>query len=208
MGGSSGDRSCCIKSIREDWAVMAPPSFPSVSGPCLLPRFTGLSKRPMPSPFWAEAMDRGVNHIDTANIYGMGLAEDIIGEFIRKTVLPPVISLLSPARWGSIAAMKNARSAMIQAISGKNWRSPLKRLGVDCLDLYYIHRREADIPIEDVAGTLKDLIAEGKIKSFGFSEIAPSSLRRAAAVHPVAAVQSGIFAVDPSGGTGHDRGNR
>ena len=66
----------------------------------------------------------------------------------------------------------------------------LKRLGVDCVDLYYVHRRDPRIEIEEVTETLAGFIKAGKIKSFGYSEIAPSSLRRAAAVHPVAAVQS------------------
>jgi aryl-alcohol dehydrogenase-like predicted oxidoreductase len=66
----------------------------------------------------------------------------------------------------------------------------LARMGVDCVDLFYVHRRQQEIPIEEVAGSLGKLVEKGKIKSFGFSEIAPSSLRRAHAVHPVAAVQS------------------
>lgn len=138
----------------------------------------------------AEAMDRGVNHIDTANIYGMGLAEDIIGEFIRENGAAArdffvIASKVGINRGNEERPFRNDPGHIREELE-----ISLKRLGVDCLDLYYIHRREADIPIEDVAGTLKDLIAEGKIKSFGFSEIAPSSLRRAAAVHPVAAVQS------------------
>jgi aryl-alcohol dehydrogenase-like predicted oxidoreductase len=66
----------------------------------------------------------------------------------------------------------------------------LARLGVDVVDLLYVHRRDPAIPIEEVTGTLADLVAAGKTRAFGFSEIAPSSLRRAAAIHPVAAVQS------------------
>ena len=66
----------------------------------------------------------------------------------------------------------------------------LKRLGLETVDLFYVHRRDPEVPIEEVAGALAELVRAGKTRAIGFSEIAPSSLRRAAAVHPVAAVQS------------------
>ena len=137
------------------------------------------------------ARDLGVNHIDTANVYGMGRSESAIGAWIRANG--------PAARDGLVIATKGG---ITRDADGKRCfdNSPehleaeldasLQRLGTDCVDLYYVHRREADRPIEEVAGTLARLVEKGKTRAIGFSEIAPSSLRRAHAVHPVAAVQS------------------
>ena len=118
-------------------------------------------------------MDLGVNHIDTANIYGMGLAEDIIGEFIRDAAGAARDFFVIASKVGINRGNKEKPFRNDPEHIKAELDDTLKRLGVETIDLYYIHRREADIPIEDVAGTLKDLIATGKIKSFGFSEIAP-----------------------------------
>jgi len=140
----------------------------------------------------AAALDLGIDHIDTANVYGMGLSERVIGSFLAKQ---------GKARQG---LFRIATKAAIRRdpVTGKrgfdNSRehleaeldASLKKLGVDCVDLFYVHRRDQSIPIEEVADTLAGFVAAGKTHSIGFSEIAPSTLRRAAAVHPVAAVQS------------------
>lgn len=135
------------------------------------------------------ALAAGVSHIDTANVYGMGRSEDIIGSWLAEN--PGAKDAITIATKASITRRDGARvfdnsSEHLESELDKS----LGRLGIDCVDLFYVHRREADRPIEDVAGTLGALVAKGKTKSIGFSEIAPSSLRRAAAVHPVAAVQS------------------
>lgn len=133
----------------------------------------------------------GVNHIDTANVYGMGRSETAIGTWLKGKG--------SSVRDGLVIATK---AAIARNAEGKRYfdNSPehleaeldgsLQRLGIDCVDLFYIHRRDSDVPIEDVAGTLGRLVEKGKTKGIGFSEIAPTSLRRAHAVHPVMAVQS------------------
>jgi aryl-alcohol dehydrogenase-like predicted oxidoreductase len=136
------------------------------------------------------ARDLGVTHIDTSNVYGMGQSEDFIGSYLA-------------ANSGARDAFHIATKAAITRDADGNRRfdnsaahfeaeldKSLKRMGVDHVDLFYCHRRQADIPIEEVTGTLDALRQKGKIKAIGFSEIAPSSLRRAAAVAHVDAVQS------------------
>jgi len=136
------------------------------------------------------ALELGVSHIDTSNIYGMGKAEEVIGTFLK-------------ARPGARQRFHIATKAGItRDADGKRYYDnsaehleaeldkSLARMGIDCVDLMYIHRRQADMPIEEAAGNLAALVEKGKARAIGFSEIAPCSLRRAAAEHPVAAVQS------------------
>nr|WP_197457598.1 aldo/keto reductase [Snodgrassella sp. CFCC 13594] len=139
----------------------------------------------------AHALDLGINLFDTADMYGDGHNERLIGQFIAQ----------QPSRRHNMVI---ASKFGIQRQPGQYERTinnhpeyirqaceaSLSRLGVDEIDLYYCHRREQSIPIEEVAGTLQDLVNAGKIRAFGFSEIAAPSLDRALAVAPVAAVQS------------------
>ena len=136
------------------------------------------------------AADSGVVHIDTSNVYGMGRSEKAIGAWLKAN--PGARETLHIATKAGItkdAAGNRCYDNSPEHLEGELDGS-LARLGVEQVDLFYVHRREADRPIEEVTETLAGLVKKGKIKSFGFSEIAPSSLRRAAAVHPVAAVQS------------------
>ncbi|ADZ71658.1 aldo/keto reductase [Polymorphum gilvum] len=134
----------------------------------------------------AAAHDLGVTHLDTALIYGQGQSEEIIGRFLkahpgrRFSIATKGGIVLQPARH-----FDNSENRLREQLEGS-----LRRLGVEHIDLYYVHRREQERPIEEVAGTLAKFVEEGKIGGIGFSEIAPASLVRAAAVHPVAAVQS------------------
>lgn len=136
----------------------------------------------------AAAKDLGINLLDTANVYGMGISEKTVGSYLR----------------GHPGHFKIATKAGIRRDpgTGKRWfdnsadhlrnelEASLTRLGVEHIDLFYIHRREAGRPIEEVVETLLRFQQEGKIGGFGFSEISPASLRLAHAVSPVAAVQS------------------
>jgi aryl-alcohol dehydrogenase-like predicted oxidoreductase len=138
------------------------------------------------------ALDLGIDHIDTANVYGRGLSETVIGAFLAKQGKQKD-GLFRIATKAGITrdAKTNARGfdnskAHLEA----ELDASLQRLGVESVELYYVHRRDPRLEIEEVAETLAGFIAAGKIRSFGFSEIAPASLRRAAVVHPVAAVQS------------------
>ncbi|MBT8360990.1 MAG: aldo/keto reductase [Desulfobacterales bacterium] len=138
-----------------------------------------------------KALDLGIDHIDTSNVYGAGLSEERIGSFLkdqggRKN------DLFKIATKAGIKCGDDGRNLFDN--SSEHLRSELdkslKRLSVEQVELFYIHRRDPNYPIEEVAGTLAELVKSGKIKQFGFSEIAPTSLQLAADIHPVGAVQS------------------
>ena len=131
------------------------------------------------------AWDHGITLFDTANIYGNGISEDVLGEWLRTRRHPAVI-----ATKAGIVGGPNRRIDNSEAYLRKELDVSLRRLGRDHVALFYIHRHEETRPIEEVATTLSTLITEGKIGGYGMSEIAPYSLRRAHAVHPCRAVQN------------------
>lgn len=131
------------------------------------------------------AWDHGITFLDTANIYGAGTSETVIGEWLKTRKHRPVIATKAGIVPGASRRIDNSAAYLRAELEGS-----LKRLGVDHVDLFYIHRHEAERPIEEVAGTLKSLILDGKIGGYGMSEIAPYTLERAHAVHPVRAVQN------------------
>lgn len=138
------------------------------------------------------ALEEGVTHIDTSNVYGMGTSEQSIGSFLAKQG-GQAQDLFSIATKAGITKNPdtgtryyNNTIAHLEAELDKS----LMLLGVERIDLFYVHRRDADTPIEEVTEGLASLIKKGKIGGFGYSEIAPTSLRLAQAVHPVTAVQS------------------
>ena len=136
------------------------------------------------------AHERGVNLFDTAEAYGPFSNEELLGEAlqpIRDQVVIATkfgfdIDLISGARGAGL----NSRPEHIRAVAD----AALKRLRTDRIDLFYQHRVDPAVPIEEVAGTIKDLIAEGKVKHFGLSEAGVETIRRAHAVQPLSAVQS------------------
>jgi aryl-alcohol dehydrogenase-like predicted oxidoreductase len=138
----------------------------------------------------AACVDAGVTHLDTANVYGMGRSEEQIGVFLKNN--PGARDSFHIATKASITKDEDGNRCFRNTLEHleKELDQSLARLGTDCVDLYYIHRRQAELPIEEVAGNMKRLMEKGKIKGIGFSEIAPSSLRRAAAECHVDAVQS------------------
>jgi aryl-alcohol dehydrogenase-like predicted oxidoreductase len=137
------------------------------------------------------AVERGITFFDTAEVYGPFLNEELVGEALAPLRKQVVIATkfgfdLSGSDNRPGAAGLNSRPEHIkQAAEGS-----LKRLKVDVIDLLYQHRVDPDVPIEDVAGAVKDLIREGKVKHFGLSEAGVQTIRRAHAVQPVAALQS------------------
>jgi aryl-alcohol dehydrogenase-like predicted oxidoreductase len=137
------------------------------------------------------AIDLGVTHIDTSNVYGMGGSETAIGTFFkaRGNAAKDHFHIATKAGITKDADGNRAFRNDLEHLESELDQS-LARMGIDAVDLIYIHRRQADMPIEDATGALVRLVEKGKAKTIGFSEIAPSSLRRAAAVHPIAAVQS------------------
>ncbi|GAB6404185.1 aldo/keto reductase [Pseudomonas sp. MHK4] len=137
-----------------------------------------------------SAHEQGVTLFDTAEAYGPFANEELLGEALQpireKVVIATKfgfdIDLITGARGGGT----NSRPEHIRAVA----EASLKRLRTDCIDLFYQHRVDPQVPIEDVAGAVKDLIAEGKVKHFGLSEVGVHTIRRAHAVQPVTAVQS------------------
>ncbi|MFD9428438.1 MULTISPECIES: aldo/keto reductase [unclassified Streptomyces] len=135
-----------------------------------------------------RALDLGVTLIDTAEIYGPYTNEELLGRALKgrrdQVVLATKFGLVSHAGggpWNLDSSPANIRTAV---------EGSLERLGTDCIDLYYQHRVDPDTPIEETAGAVGELIAEGKVRAFGLSEAGPDTIRRAHAVHPVTAVQS------------------
>ncbi|WP_432843826.1 aldo/keto reductase [Dactylosporangium sp. CA-092794] len=133
-----------------------------------------------------HALDLGVTHIDTAEVYGPFTNEELVGRAIKgrrdEVVLATKFGLVShTGRPGPDSTPANIRLAV---------EGSLQRLGTDHIDLYYQHRVDQDTPIEDTIGALADLVAEGKVRHIGLSEAGPATIRRAHAVHPIAAVQS------------------
>jgi aryl-alcohol dehydrogenase-like predicted oxidoreductase len=136
------------------------------------------------------AVDRGVTFFDTAEIYGPYANEELVGEALAPFKGQVVIASkfgfdIDPAERKPRGGVTSRPDHIKQAVEGS-----LQRLGVDALDLYYQHRVDPDVPIEDVAGAVKELIEAGKVKHFGMSEAAAGTIRRAHAVQPVTAVQS------------------
>ncbi|MFJ4143623.1 aldo/keto reductase [Pseudomonas sp. NPDC089734] len=134
------------------------------------------------------AFDQGVTFFDTAEIYGPYLNEAVVGEALAPIRDQVVIATKFGFTFGDDNRQQilNSRPEHIRwAVEGS-----LKRLKTDVIDLLYQHRVDPEVPIEDVAGTVKDLIAEGKVKHFGLSEAGVQTIRRAHAVQPVAALQS------------------
>ena len=134
------------------------------------------------------AFDRGVTFFDTAEAYGPYKNEELVGEavapFRDKVVIATKFGFSFDDK-GVINGV-NSKPAHIREVA----EASLKRLSIDVIDLLYQHRVDSEVPIEDVAGTVKDLIAEGKVLHFGMSEASAKTVRRAHAVQPVAALQS------------------
>lgn len=132
------------------------------------------------------AFDRGVTFFDTAEAYGPFLNEEVVGEAVEPFREKVVIATKFGFQDGDSKKGLDSRPERIREVAD----AVLKRLRTDVIDLFYQHRVDPKVPIEDVAGTVKELIAQGKVKHFGMSEAGVESIRRAHAVQPVAALQS------------------
>ena len=145
------------------------------------------------------AVERGVTFFDTAEVYGPKTNEELVGEALAPYKGKVVIATkfgweANPEQDGKWTAL-NSRPEHIRKVAEES----LKRLKVDAIDLYYQHRVDLNVPIEETAGAVKDLIAEGKVKHFGMSEAKAETIRKAHAVQPVTALQSeySLFYRDP-----------
>ena len=137
--------------------------------------------------FLRDAVDRGVTFFDTAEVYGPYLNEEIVGEALSPVREQVVIATKFGFAYqdGVPGAPDSSRANIRRAVEGS-----LKRLKTDYIDLYYQHRVDLNTPIEEVAETVAELIAEGKVKHFGLSEAGANTIRRAHAIYPVTALQS------------------
>ena len=138
-------------------------------------------------PMIRTAVDRGVTFFDTAEVYGPYTNEELVGEALAPVRDRVVIATKFGFRFedGRNVGIDSSPARIRAAVEGS-----LKRLRTDVIDLLYQHRVDLEVPIEDVAGTVKELIAEGKVKHFGLSEAGAKTIRRAHAVQPVTALQS------------------
>jgi len=145
-----------------------------------------------------HALDLGVNFLDTSDIYGPHTNEELVGRAIAgrrdEVVLATKFGILRDPADPSYRGVDGSPAYVRKACEAS-----LKRLGVDHVDLYYQHRIDPDTPIEDTVGALAELVAEGKVRHVGLSEAGPDTLRRAAAVHPIAALQTeySLWSRDP-----------
>lgn len=149
-----------------------------------------------------HALDRGVSLIDTADVYGPYVNEELVGEAIRgrreDVVLATKFGITRGLEDAPVGKTVNGRPDYVKS----SCDGSLKRLGVDHIDLYYLHRVDPDVPIEDTVGAMKHLVEAGKVRHIGLSEAAPATIRRAHAVHPINAVQSeySLWTRDPEDG--------
>src|ERR671923_2744243 len=132
-----------------------------------------------------SAVERGVTFFDTAEVYGPFTNEELVGEALFPFHNQVVIATKFGFKLNSDGGV-DSRPEHIKEVA----EASLKRLKIDAIDLFYQHRVDPNVPIEDVAGAVKDLIQEGKVKHFGLSEAGVQTIRRAHAVQPVAALQS------------------
>ncbi|OYU35268.1 aldo/keto reductase [Novosphingobium sp. PASSN1] len=136
------------------------------------------------------AVEAGVTFFDTAEVYGPWTNEELLGEALAPFRGEVVIATkfgfkIDPESTPPVRGVDSSPARIRQVAEDS-----LRRLRVDCLDLFYQHRVDPEVPIEDVAGAVKDLVAEGKVKHFGLSEASAATIRKAHAVHPVTALQS------------------
>lgn len=137
------------------------------------------------------ALDLGITHFDTAALYGFGVSETLIGRF-----LAPLRQRFTLASKCGMTGVPNEQGVKVRVIDGRpatlkaTCEEALRRLRTDVIDLYYLHRWDKSVPIEDSVGALADLVRDGKIRAIGLSEVSAATLRRAHAVHPIAALQT------------------
>jgi len=136
------------------------------------------------------ALELGITHIDTSNVYGMGRSEEVIGRFLQSR--PGTRGHLNIATKAAITRDADGNRKFDNSVPHleSELDKSLARMGIEQVDLFYIHRFDANLMIEEATENLARLVRSGKTRAIGFSEIAPSNLRRAASVHPIAAVQS------------------
>jgi len=147
-----------------------------------------------------RAFDLGINYLDTADMYGMGANEELVGRAVKGQRDRAFIA----TKFGVVTSVRSGDSAMRgdPAYVRQACEASLRRLGVETIDLYTLHRLDPVTPIEDTVGALAELVSQGKIRFAGLSEVKPAVLRRAQAIHPIAALQTeySLWSRDPEDG--------
>jgi aryl-alcohol dehydrogenase-like predicted oxidoreductase len=150
------------------------------------------------------AVDRGINFLDTSDLYGDGKNEELLSDILRRRRREIVLA----TKFGIVRDPADPNSSAKRSFNGKPeyvrqaCEASLRRLGVDVIDLYYQHRMDASTPIEETVGAMAQLVKEGKVRALGLSEAPPEFIRRAATVHPIAALQNeySLWTRDPEDG--------
>ncbi|AGC41657.1 aldo/keto reductase [Myxococcus stipitatus DSM 14675] len=145
-----------------------------------------------------HALERGITFFDTADMYGSGKNEELVGRVLK----PHRAKVVLATKFGIVRDPNNAQT---RGINGRPeyvkqaCEASLRRLGMDVIDLYYLHRKDPHTPIEDTVGAMAELVREGKVRHLGLSEVDGDTLRRASKVHPIAALQSeySLWSRDP-----------
>ncbi len=165
------------------------PAIPVVGLGCMgMSEFYGPSDEARSIEAIRHALDVGVTFLDTADAYGNGRNETLVGQAVRERRSEAVVAT-------KFALVRSETGAFV-GVSGKPdyvkkaCAASLSRLGIDSIDLYYQHRVDPEVPIEDTVGAMAELVREGKVRRLGLSECSPATLRRAHKVHPIAAVQT------------------
>jgi aryl-alcohol dehydrogenase-like predicted oxidoreductase len=160
--------------------------------------FYGISDRTESIATIHRALELGIDFLDTADMYGTGRNEDLVGQALHGRKRDQVVLA---TKFGNVRGPGgeflgvNGRPEYVRSACDAS----LKRLGVEIIDLYYQHRVDATVPIEETVGAMGDLVKQGKVRFLGMSEAAPATLRRASAVHPIAALQTeySLWSRDP-----------
>ena len=148
-----------------------------------------------------RAMDRGITFFDTADMYGPHLNEMLVGKVLAGVRNQVVIAT-------KFGIMRDPKNPAVRGVCGRPdyvrsaCDASLKRLGVEAIDLYYQHRQDPEVPVEDTVGAMAELVQAGKVRFLGLSEVSPATLRRAFKIHPISAVQSeySLWTRDPEEG--------
>ena len=169
-----------------------PPVFPIGLGCMGMSEFYGPSDDAESLATLAHALERGVALFDTADTYGLGANEALLGRFIAEGGAKRRARMVLATKFGIVrqAGAYERRIDNSPAYIRAACEASLQRLGVEQIDLYYCHRRDPAVPIEDVVGAMAELVRAGKVRAIGLSEVSAATLRRAHAVHPIAALQS------------------
>ena len=165
--------------------------LPRIGLGCMgMSEFYGASDAPESLRLLQRAREAGYVHFDTADMYGMGHNEQLLGKFLAQA---PRDSVFIASKFGivrdeagGLSRSLNGRPEYVKQACEKS----LARLGIEHLDLYYVHRRDTSVPIEETVGAMAELVKAGKVRSLGLSEVSADTLRRAHRVHPIAATQT------------------